>query len=180
MSDNYKKIFQELERNSEFISDSDINKFVNTIIDAKHIFLAGAGRSGVVIQAFGNRLMHLGKSVSIVGEISSPHTQRGDLLIICSGSGETTSLKELSKKAVENDVSVALVTTNEFSSIGRLSDTVLELKGATKISQEGSIQPMGTAFEQLSFITFDLLVLKLMEKLGETPETMIARHANLE
>lgn len=45
--------------------------------------------------------MHLGFKVSLVGEISSPHSQPGDLLIICSGSGETESLKSLAKKAVE-------------------------------------------------------------------------------
>ena len=74
------------------------------------IFLNGAGRSGIAIRAFANRLMHIGFSVSIVGEISSPHSKPGDLLIICSGSGETGSLKSLAEKAKQSGIDLALVT----------------------------------------------------------------------
>ena len=67
-------------------------------------------RSGIAIRAFANRLMHIGFSVSIVGEISSPHSKPGDLLIICSGSGETGSLKSLAEKAKQSGIDLALVT----------------------------------------------------------------------
>lgn len=50
-----------------------------------------------MIRAFANRLLHLGYSVSLVGEISSPHTKSGDLFLIGSGSGETTSLVNQAK-----------------------------------------------------------------------------------
>ena len=43
-----------------------------------------------------------------------------------------------------------------------------------------SIQPMGSAFEQMSFLTYDALVLELMDALGETTDTMFPRHADLE
>jgi 6-phospho-3-hexuloisomerase len=49
-------------------------------------------------------------SVSVIGEISSPHTKPGDLVIIGSGSGETGSLVSLAQKAVACGVDVALVT----------------------------------------------------------------------
>ena len=55
-------------------------------------------------------IMHIGFSVSIVGEISSPHSKPGDLLIICSGSGETGSLKSLAEKAKQSGIDLALVT----------------------------------------------------------------------
>lgn len=41
-------------------------------------------------------------------------------------------------------------------------------------------QPMGSAFEQLCFITYDAIVLELMSELGESSATMFTRHADLE
>lgn len=177
-------ILDELTRNAEQIDTVEIASFLEQIKQAKHIFLAGAGRSGIAIRAFANRLMHLGFSVSIVGEISSPHSKEGDLLIICSGSGETGSLKSLAEKAQSSGVKIALVTMKKESTIGKLAAAVLVLPGITK-DENARIgnqfaQPMGSAFEQLAFLTFDSLVLNLMDGSGETSETMFARHADFE
>lgn len=177
-------VVNELIQNAEKIAPTQIEAFLKDITEAKHIFLSGAGRSGIAIQAFANRLMHLGFDVSLVGEISSPHSQPGDLLIICSGSGETGSLKSLAAKAADSGVKIALITMKADSTIGGLSSSVLVLPGTTKEDNDRAAhqfaQPMGSAFEQLAFITFDSLVLNLMDQLGETSETMFARHADFE
>lgn len=110
VQENTVSILRELEQNALNIDNDQAQHFIGKIRNAKHIFLQGAGRSGIAIRAFANRLLHLGFSVSVVGEISSPHTKAGDLLIIGSGSGETGSLKSLAQKAVECGVDVALVT----------------------------------------------------------------------
>ncbi|MBU5582723.1 6-phospho-3-hexuloisomerase, partial [Enterococcus sp. S181_ASV_20] len=56
--------------------------------------------------------------------------------------------------------------------------------GTTKNENERNTnqfaQPMGSAFEQLAFLTFDSVVLNLMDDLGETSEAMFARHADFE
>lgn len=177
-------ILTELMRNAEKINTNEIVNFLKQIRQAKHIFLGGAGRSGIAIMAFANRLMHLGFSVSLIGEISSPHSQKGDLLIICSGSGETGSLKSLAEKAKNNEVKIALVTMKKNSTIGKLADTVLVLPGTTKEDNHRDenqfAQPMGSAFEQLAFLTFDSLVLNLMDETGETSRSMFKRHADFE
>lgn len=177
-------ILNELTQNAKKIDLSEIENFVHQIKAANHIFLNGAGRSGIAIQAFANRLMHLGFSVSLVGEISSPHSKPGDLLIICSGSGETGSLKSLAEKAKQSGVDLALVTMKKESTIGKLADAVLVLPGTTKEENERSeddfAQPMGSAFEQLAFLIFDGMVLNLMEETGETSEKMFGRHADFE
>ena len=108
VQENTVSILRELEQNALNIDNDQAQHFIGKIRNAKHIFLQGAGRSGIAIRAFANRLLHLGFSVSVVGEISSPHTKAGDLLIIGSGSGETGSLKSLAQKAVECGVDVAL------------------------------------------------------------------------
>lgn len=120
------KILNELTQNAEKIEMEQILIFLEEIKKPNTFFL-GAGRSGIAIQAFANRLMHLGFKVSLVGEISSPHSQPGDLLIICSGSGETESLKSLAKKAVESDVTIGLITMKGDSTIGKLASSIIVL-----------------------------------------------------
>ncbi|MBR9930100.1 SIS domain-containing protein [Enterococcus sp. 079] len=177
-------IILELQNNSKRINSVELEQFSEKIVQAKHIFLAGAGRSGIAMQAFTNRLMHLGFSVSLVGEISSPHSQPGDLLIICSGSGETGSLKKFSGQSKSKWCKHCFSYHEKDSSIGQLADSVLVLPGITKDENQREedtfSQPMGSSFEQLAFLTFDSLVLSLMDKTGESSETMFARHADFE
>jgi len=184
VQENTVSILRELEHNAQHIDNDQAQQLIDRIRRARHIFLQGAGRSGIAIRAFANRLMHLGFRVSVVGEISSPHTRPGDLLIIGSGSGETASLVSLAQAAAARGVEVALVTLKKESAIGRLAGCVLVLPGAVKTEhaqKEGQFsQPMGSAFEQLCFITYDAIVLELMKQLGETSKTMFERHADFE
>lgn len=179
------KILKELTDNLQYEDDAQLDEFIKVIRSANHIFTAGAGRSGVAMRGFTNRLMHLGLSVSMVGEISNPHTKEGDLLIIGSGSGETDSLAAMSQKAKKNGVKIALITMDPHSTIGKLADVTVVLPGVSpKLQNAGleitSIQPMGSAFEQISFLTYDGVILELMDLMKETTDTMFPRHADLE
>lgn len=179
------KILSELAGNLDYVKDAQLDRLVDALLGANHIFTAGAGRSGVAMKAFTNRLMHLGLSVSSVGEISNPHTRAGDLLVIGSGSGETESLVAMAKKARKNGVQIALITMDERSSIAQLAEVVVVLPGVSpKLKNAGleitSIQPMGSAFEQISFLIYDGIVLELMDRMNETSDTMFSRHADLE
>lgn len=182
---NTAEILKELTNNLQYVNDEQLDRFVDIILEANHIFTAGVGRSGVAIRAFTNRMMHLGLSVSSVGEISNPHTQPGDLLIVGSGSGETESLVAMSRKAKKNGVKIALITMDNASTIAQMADAVVVLPGVSpKLKNAGmnltSIQPMGSAFEQITFLTYDGMILELMERMNETSETMFLRHADLE
>lgn len=147
---------------------------IDSITQAGHIFLAGAGRSGQMINAFANRLMHLGLSVSIVGEISAPHSRQNDLMIVGSGSGETRRLINQVETAKKNGVRIALITTAPASTLADLADCVVTIPASN------SIQPMGSLFEQASLLTYDSIVLTLMDRLNETAQTMKQRHADIE
>ena len=80
-----KAILGELTGNAQLIEEAGLAGLIEEIERTGHIFFAGSGRSGLAIRGFANRLLHLGKSVSMVGDISSPHSRPGDLLIIGSG-----------------------------------------------------------------------------------------------
>ena len=166
-----------------YIFGGNIEERIHKIMDAgEKIFLTGKGRSGLAAKGFANRLMHLGFQAYVIGEISTPHTKAGDLLIITSGSGETDALVSIAKKAKESGLYLGLVTMNPQSTLGKMADGMIILPGDSKGNNEEkhSIQPMGSQFEQMSFLIFDAIVLKLMENWNQTSEQMFMRHADLE
>ena len=175
MNINGSKILSELTEVNNQLNTSDIYKLIDSIDISNHIYLTGAGRSGLMIRSFANRLLHLGYNISVVGEISSPHTHPGDLLLISSGSGETKSLISQAEIA-----KVALITTSSISSLAKLADIVLLIPVQSKDTNGETIQPMGTLFEQYTLILYDSIVLNIMGLKNQTNETMKARHANLE
>src|SRR5512139_1017441 len=91
------------------------------IESSPRIFVAGAGRSGLCMRAFGMRLMHLGKTVHVVGETTTPGIAANDLLILGSGSGRTVSLVVMAEQARRLGAQVLLFTTDAESPLGRLS-----------------------------------------------------------
>ena len=170
----YSLVLKELSSLVDKIDEQEFNTLVDSIITAGHVFLAGAGRSGQMINAFANRLMHLGLSVSVVGEISAPHSRKNDLMIVGSGSGETQRLINQVKIAKNNGVYIALITAAPDSTLATLADYVLTIPAGP------SAQPMASLFEQASLLTYDSMVLALMANLNETNETMKERHADIE
>ena len=85
MSD-IKVIIDELSRTLSGIDRKQQEQMADEILKAKHIFVAGAGRSGMMARCFAMRLMHMGMKAYMVGEVVTPSMQEGDLLIITSGS----------------------------------------------------------------------------------------------
>ncbi|KRN28005.1 6-phospho 3-hexuloisomerase [Lactobacillus selangorensis] len=183
---NTQEILEELEGNLQLVSEAELQQAVHLIASINKIFMAGAGRSGVAIRAFANRLTHLGKDVSVIGDVTTGYANGADeLLIIGSGSGETDSLVALAKKAAANDLQILLFTIDPESTIANLATAIVKLPGASpKVTHQNSkgtsLQPMGSSFEQLCFLIYDGMVLSLMDVLNESNETMFARHANLE
>jgi len=85
-------ILQELSRTVSDVDPSSLERLARTLLDAKRIFVAGSGRSGLMMRAFAMRLMHMGFPVFIVGDTTTPAIGKEDLLVIGSGSGETGAL----------------------------------------------------------------------------------------
>jgi 6-phospho-3-hexuloisomerase len=155
------------------------------IESSSRIFVAGAGRSGLCMRAFGMRLMHLGKTVYVVGETTTPGIAATDLLILGSGSGRTTSLCAMAKQARRLGAQVLLFTTDAESPLARLSDLQVVIPAPSfrvmdDMHDSLSIQPLGTLFEQSMLILCDSLILALMRRTGVSAIQMFAHHANLE
>ncbi len=149
------------------------------------IFVAGAGRSGLCMRALGMRLMHLGKTVHVVGEITTPSVVVEDLLIIGSGSGRTASLLTMAGQARNRGAKILLFTTDATSPLAELADQQVIIPAPSFRMADGvrgfmSFQPLGTLFEQALLILGDWLILRLMQRTGVDAAQMFERHANLE
>ncbi|WP_171654578.1 6-phospho-3-hexuloisomerase [Paenibacillus foliorum] len=177
------EVIKELNRAASLISEETAQSLVDRIMKAEKIFVAGAGRSGLMMRAFAMRMMHMGLQVYVVGESVTPGLAEADLLIIGSGSGETKSLLSMASKAKSLGAGVAIATVNPESSIGLLADIVIQIPALSKDTSDGgltSIQPMGSLFEQSLLLLFDSIILQMMDKLNLDSSAMFGKHANLE
>ncbi|QSA96378.1 6-phospho-3-hexuloisomerase [Methylococcus sp. EFPC2] len=146
---------------------------------AKRIFVAGAGRSGLVARFFAMRLMHGGYEVFVVGEIVTPSIREGDLFIVISGSGETETMLAFTKKAKEQGAKIALISTKSSSTLGDLADTTFQI-GTPELYSKVVGMPMGTTFELSTLFLLEATVSHIIHEKGIPEEEMRTRHANLE
>jgi len=180
------QVVDEIERCLKSVLPEEIEGAIETIDRAQRIFVIGAGRTGLAMQAFAMRLMHLGKQVHWVGDVSTPAITEDDLLVIGSGSGSTASLQATASRAKQIGAQVLLFTIQPDSPIGQLADGVVRVPAPSpkvegKATAVDSVQPMGSLFEQSLFLLCDTLILSLMQNEGgSSSEAMFARHANLE
>ena len=178
-------ILKELEQALSLIDEACTNKLLEQIENSGKVFLAGAGRSGLMAKAFCMRLMHMGIDAHVLAETTTSTYEKDDLLILCTGSGETGTLVHYAKKAKNIGGKVACVTIKPESTVGKLADLVVKMPGAVKERKEGeevavTVQPMGSLFEQSLLLFFDSLILSYMKKHDLKGDVMYGVHANLE
>lgn len=83
------EIVKELHTSADQLDAGEAERFAELLQRSGKIFVAGAGRSGLMGRAFAMRLMHVGRSAYVVGETVTPGIEAGDVLVLGSGSGET-------------------------------------------------------------------------------------------
>ncbi len=173
------RINREIENVLEDIDEEKTKKLVDRIIKAKRIFLAGSGRSKLVAEAFGMRLVQLGIESYVIGESTTPALKRNDLLIAISGSGETKFTKMIVNDAKKIKLNIYAITSNEKSSIAKSSSLIIKINAKTKSNKKQSLEPMGSLFEQSAFIYLDSVVLVLMKRLGKKEKFLKKRHSRI-
>ncbi len=185
MNDVIEQVLSELTACVQHLPAASLVQAGGLIESAPRIFVAGAGRSGLCMKAFGMRLMHMGKTVHVVGETTTPAIAEGDLLVIGSGSGRTSSLLAVAGQAQKRGAKILLFTTNPASPLAEMADHRVVISAPSYQAYPGghnltSVQPLGTLFEQSMLILCDSLILGLMQRTGVSAVEMLERHANLE
>lgn len=181
---NLSAILRELQLILEEMNFEQMDRFLGLLRESSGIFLSGAGRSGLMIRAFAMRLGHLGLPAHLTGGVLAPPIKPGQLLVIASGSGETTSLVTMARKARDLDAVIALITANPSSTLAQMSECVITLEAPAPKTQDPSaafsVQPMGSLFEQAMFLFCESTIMELMRLTGQDAGAMIRRNANLE
>ena len=128
------------------------------------------------------RMMHLGLTVYVAGEVITPAIERGDLLVVASGSGTTAGPVHAAQVAKGVGAEILAITTASASVLATLSSFVVIVPAAVKQGTQDtiSVQYGGTLFEQTVLILMDILFHKMWHQQGEVAERLWKRHANLE
>lgn len=165
------------------IPADDLERLCGEIRAARRIACYGVGREGLMIKALCMRLMHLGLDAHVVGDMTTPPLARGDLLLVSAGPGWFSTVDALLGVAAEAGARTAVFTAQPAGRVPARADLVVHLPAQTMAddqSGETSLLPMGSLYEAVQLVTYDLISLILREQLGQTPDDMRKRHTNLE
>ncbi len=155
-----------------------------SLAGAGRIFCHGVGREGLMMRALAMRLFHLGRDAHVVGDMTVPPAGPGDVLLVSAGPGHFATVAALADVSREAGATVICVTAEPGGAVPRAADRTVHLPAQTMAADRGdaatSVLPMGSLYEALMFLFFELLVLDLRDRLAVSPEAMRANHTNLE
>ncbi|YCK79631.1 6-phospho-3-hexuloisomerase (plasmid) [Arthrobacter sp. D3-18] len=164
------------------VDTQQLAKVAGLVENADRIFVSGAGRSGLVLRMAAMRLMHLGLTVHVAGDTTTPAIAAGDLLLVASGSGTTSGIVMSAETASGVGARIAAITTNPDSPLAKLADAVVVVPAAQKTDHGSSVtkQYSGSLFEQTLFLATESVFQTLWETTDEPADKLWLRHANLE
>jgi 6-phospho-3-hexuloisomerase len=116
--------------------------------------------------------------------MTTPPLGPGDLLLVSAGPGNFATVAALVGVAKEAGATTACITAQPQGAVPRACDVVLHLPAQTMADDQGpaatSVLPMGSLYEGAQYLVFELLILRLRDRLGAAPDVVRARHTNLE
>ncbi len=177
-------VIGDISRTLRQVDPAQVESLGAALLSAERVFIAGKGRSGLQMRAFAMRLMHLGLQVHVVDEVTTPAIGAGDLLLIGSSSGRTSSLLAYIDTVKATDATLAVLTGNPDSPVTAAADAFIYIPAsnfkAGERKGEQSALVMGSLFEHCLGLICDLLIIRLKATLAAAEVEMNARHANLE
>lgn len=168
------------------VREAEVEHAQRLIARAPRVFAFATGRSGFILRAFVMRLNHLGQQAFFVGDASTPPVGSGDLFLVLSGSGSTSTTLGAAMEAARHGAGVLAVVGSRMSPLGQLAAAVLEVPAphkrgvATSDTAVASRQTAGSLFEQACFILLESLIHRRFAEQGRDRDGALARHANVE
>jgi 6-phospho-3-hexuloisomerase len=165
------------------IPAGDIAQLCGEILAAGRIACYGVGREGLMMKALCMRLMHLGLDAHVAGDMTTPPLASGDLLLVSAGPGWFSTVEALVGVAAEAGARTAVFTAQPQGPVPARADLIVHLPAQTMADDqagEASLLPMGSVYEAVQLVVFDLVSIMLRDQLGQTPTDMRRRHTNLE
>lgn len=177
------ELLQTINRIIGAVKGAELQIACTKILHAERIFLAGAGQTGLVLKMFGMRLMQLGLQVHIVGEATTPAIAPTDLLLVASGSGETTSILGIAQQAQRAGAKIISFTSAETVSLATIAGNNIIIPALPRNYTDANRlegQFLNSLFEQCLLFVTGLLIEDLLRIRSGNEAQMLQRHANLE
>jgi 6-phospho-3-hexuloisomerase len=175
-------ILTELDAVLSTIDSTEIENLANLVDEAERVFVHGAGRSGLALRMTAMRFMHLGLTVHVVGEVTTPAIGPRDVLLVASGSGTTAGIVAAATTADAVGARIAAITTARVSALAGLAHAVVVVAAAAKLDRSGSAseQYAGSLFEQSVGLIGDAVFHALWKRSALSADDLWPRHANIE
>jgi len=164
------------------LNTKQLDVLTHEIKSANRIFVMAAGRSALALKMAAMRFMHLGYTVYVVGEVVTPAILEGDLLLVASGSGTTSTVVSAAEKAKKQNANVIAITADAQSKLAEIGNHIVLINAATKTDFGVSVssQYAGSLFEQFTLFVLESVFMTLWQQSGLTKEDLWPKHANLE
>lgn len=167
------------------IDDKAIEQLTDAVVSAKRVYAAGFGRAGNVAGIFAMNCSQAGILSFRVGDNGTPAITSDDILVICSGSGNTKTISLMAQQAKDHGATLALISTNADSTMGKIADINVVVPLAAELEKMGAISEqdknlLADVFYEVAFALNDFIRAYVMDKLGLTTETLSKNHNNLE
>ncbi len=163
---------------------AQIAPLAEALAGAGRILCHGVGREGLMMKALAMRLFHLGADAHVVGDMTAPPVGPGDVLFVSAGPGQFGTIAALVEIARDSGAKTICITAEPAGAVPQAVDFVVHLPAQTMAADQGaaatSVLPMGSLYEGLMYLFFEILVLDLRERMGVAPDVMRANHTNLE
>jgi len=176
------EILAELDQIMSRVDEAQIDAFCEALLGARQILVYGLGRELLALRSFAMRLMHIGFTVHMVGDVTTSPLGPDDVFLVACGPGYIFTVEALMKVAKQAGGRIVMVTAQPQAVLPHQADLLLYIPAQTMADDAGggSGQAMGSAFEQSMWILFDSLVPRLQTARHQTLDDLRARHANLE
>ena len=178
----YQTALSELSELFDRVDDAAVDTLVSYLMKAKKIVVFGAGRERLQVMGLAMRLFHLGLAASVVGDMNTPAVGKGDVFLATCGPGELSTVTALAKVAREAGATVVMVTAQPDGISIQDADFVMTIPAQTMADDHApsSVLPMGSLFEGALFILFEVVVIRLKDKISISADVMRSNHTNLE
>ena len=188
-----KKVAKEMLQNAtwsiEQLNEKDIKGMVDILLKAKKIFVLGVGHSGLIGRIFAMKLAQLGFNSYVVGDVTTPALNQGDVMVAISQSGKTSTILTLCQKAQKFGGKIIAITSSPNSTLSKLADHTVFIRAKSKdidfasfslLGDEEHKNMSGALFGLNIYLFFYGLICELAEATGQTPKQIDSRHANIE
>lgn len=187
MDQHWRSILGEIGELMAQLRPAEVEHAYQIITRAPRVFAFATGRSGFVLRTFVMRLNHLGQPAFFVGDASCPPVDKGDLFLVVSGSGSTSTTLGAAMEAARHGAEVLAMVGSRVSPLGQLASAVVELPAPHKrgvavatATATSSRQTAGSLFEQACFLLLESLINRRFVDQGGDKVDALARHANVE